>query len=77
MPAHVICTKHLPSQVMPCESLHVPDWFACTLFKVSPHMLADFDDADSEADRRKRRQRIADGAHASMVHARGGACPCA
>lgn len=41
---HVAFPNH---EVLPSESLEVNDWFGdCTLFKVSPHMLADFIGSD-------------------------------
>ena len=49
-------------EVMSCESTDVDDWFGeCSLFKVSPHMLADYMDAPLEADQRKWEQRVAEG----------------
>ena len=49
-------------EVMPCESFKVDDWFAqCTLFKVSPHMVADHDYSNREVERGKRVERHAQG----------------
>ena len=49
-------------EVYPCESLHVDDWFTeCTLFKVSPHLLADYRGSHREVERAQRRKRVAEG----------------
>ena len=49
-------------EVMPCESLDASDWFEerC-LFKVSPHLLSDFQGSTRETERASRRRRANEG----------------
>ena len=47
-------------EVLPCESLEC-DWFDCTLFKVSQHMLADYRGSEVEDARASRMRRARDG----------------
>lgn len=49
-------------EVMPCEALEAPDWFAdCTLFKVSPHLLCDFEGSELEVLRQQKIRRFEEG----------------
>lgn len=56
-------------EVMPCEALENPhaDWFERTLFKVSPHLLADYEGSAREKERASRRRRAAEGESLDVV----------